>query len=91
MKVERAKDLGEGYLLEAGRATWDESQTSIRDRYPTRSGGFNPHSSSEIPLADISELAVVAVEQNLLSQIEFKPDSFRRFRFAGQEVEGCLS
>ncbi len=70
MKVERAKDLGEGHLLESGRATWDDSQTSIRNRYPTKNDGFNPHSSSEIPLVDISELAIFAAEQDLLNQTE---------------------
>jgi hypothetical protein len=70
MKVEQTKDLGGGHLLEAGRATWDESQVSIRDRYPTCNGGFTPGSSSEIPMGDISELAVFAAEQNLLSQSE---------------------
>lgn len=70
MRVERTKDLGEGHLLESGWATWDDSQTSIRNRYPTKNGGFNPHSSSEIPLDDISELAVFAAEQDLLNPKE---------------------
>lgn len=70
MKVEKTKDLGGGHLVESGRATWDESQTSIRNRYPTKNGGFNPRNSSEIPLDDISELIVFAAEQDLLSAKE---------------------
>jgi len=68
VNVIKTKDLGDGHLLEAGNATWDEMQISVRNRYPTRNGGFNPHSSSEIPLEDVAEIAVFSCDQDLLEQ-----------------------
>jgi hypothetical protein len=70
MKVTKTKDLGGGHLIESGGATWDETETSIRDRYPTRNGGLNPHSSSEIPLGDVAELVVFAADEDLLGAKE---------------------
>ncbi len=70
MKVLKTKDFGGGHLLEAGKSTWDEDEMSVRDRYPTRNGGFNPHSSSEIPLGDVPELVIFAAEQDLLAPNE---------------------
>ena len=66
MEVRTTKDLGDGHLIEVGNATWDGNETSIRNRYPTSTGGFSPRSSSEIPLEDVSEILTVAVDENLL-------------------------
>ena len=70
MKVTKTKDLGGGHLIESGCATWDETEPSIRDRFPTRNGGFNPHSSSEIPLGDVAELVIFAADEDLLEPKE---------------------
>lgn len=70
MKVLKTKDFGGGHLLEAGKSTWDDSEISIRDRYPARNGRFSSHSSSEIPLGDVPELVVFAAEQDLLAPNE---------------------
>jgi len=66
MKVTKTKDLGGGHLIEVGASTWDEKQMSIRNRYSTVNGGFSPRSPSEIPLDDISELMVVAADEDLI-------------------------
>jgi hypothetical protein len=68
MDVTKSVDLGDGHKIEIGKATWDETKTqiSIRDRYPTSTGGFSPHSSSELPLGDIKEITTVVAAEDLL-------------------------
>lgn len=66
MIVEEAVDLGEGHQIEFGRATWNEDRRSVRNRYPTASGGFSPHSSSEIPIEDVVPMAIETLRRNLL-------------------------
>ena len=66
MEVRDSVDLGDGHLIEIGDATWEESQTSIRNRYPTSTGGFSPRSSSEIPIGDIEPLTVALADRDLL-------------------------
>ena len=70
MKVTKTKDLGDGHKIEIGKATWDEEDTSIRNRYPTSTGGFSPHSSSEIPLHDVPEIVSMVIDEDLLSPKE---------------------
>ena len=67
MQITKSKDLSDGHLIEIGKATWDDTQTSVRNRYPTKTGGFSPRSSSEIPLGDIPEIVTVVAEEDLLS------------------------
>ncbi len=66
MEVRETIDLGGGHLIEIGGATWEPSHTSIRNRYPTSTGGFSPRSSSEIPIGDIEPLAIALAERDLL-------------------------
>ena len=66
MDVHDTVDLGEGHLIEFGQATWDAAQTSVRNRYPTSTGGFSPRSSSEIPITDIVPVAVETLRRDLL-------------------------
>ncbi len=66
MEVRDRVDLGDGHLIEIGDATWDASQTSIRNRCPTSTGGFSPRSSSEIPIGDIEPLAIALANRDLL-------------------------
>jgi len=72
MKVRHSVDLGDGHTIEIGIPTWDdtETQTSIRNRYPTSTGGFSPRSSSEIPLADVRHITVAAADDDLLTEAE---------------------
>jgi hypothetical protein len=70
MNVHQTIDLGNGHLIEFGDATWDSNQTSVRDRYPTSTGGFSPRSSSETPIRDIARLAVETLGQNLMTTEE---------------------
>jgi hypothetical protein len=53
MKVEQNINLGNGHSIEIGAATWDSKDRSVRNRYQTASGGFSPHSSSEVPVGDL--------------------------------------
>ena len=66
MDVRDSIDLGNGHLIEIGGATWDEDTTSIRNRYPTSTGGFSPRSSSEIPIDDMEALVIAVGERDLL-------------------------
>jgi len=66
MEVRDKVDLGDGHLIEIGDATWDGSHTSIRNRYPTSTGGFSPRSSSEIPIGDIEYLTIALADRDLL-------------------------
>jgi|SRR6185312_15229093 len=61
MKVEKRINLGNGHSIEFGKATWNEDSISIRNRYPTSTGGFSPRSSSEIPIEDVK----IIVEQSI--------------------------
>jgi hypothetical protein len=66
MEVRESIDLGDGHLIEIGGATWDTEATSVRNRYPTSTGGFSPRSSSEIPLHDFEPMMVVIAARDLL-------------------------
>lgn len=72
MKVEKSIDLGSGHKIEIGSSSWDDSKKSIRNRYPTSTGGFSPHSSSELPVEDISIITLEAIKNDLLSKKELK-------------------
>jgi len=66
MKVEKKIELGNGHSIEFGRATWDERSVSIRNRYPTSTGGFSPRSSSEIPIEDVKIIVMESVRNGYL-------------------------
>lgn len=67
MKVQQVLDLGQGHLVELGQATWNWDCRSIRNRYPTATGGFSPRSSSEIPIEDLPDLIKFAATHDALS------------------------
>lgn len=66
MNVRNTIDLGNNHLIEIGEATWNDSEISIRNRYPTSNGGFSPHRSSEIPLGDLEPIMVAIAQRDLL-------------------------
>ena len=66
MKVQDTIDLGDGHLIEIGDASWDGSQTSVRNRYPTSNGGFGPRSSGEIALGDLPAIVTTVAQRDLL-------------------------
>jgi hypothetical protein len=70
MQVEREVPIGDGRTIEFGRSTWDEERTSVRNRYLTATGGFSPHSSSEMPIEDVVEITVETLRIELLSQFD---------------------
>lgn len=67
MNVQHQLDLGGGHLVELGDATWDPTARSIRNRYPTSTGGFSPRSSSEVPIDDLVDMAAFAARHDELS------------------------
>ena len=62
----------EGHVIEIGHPTWDEDgeKFSVRNRYPTRNGGFSPRSSSEIPIGDLRQIIGVVANEDLLDVAE---------------------
>jgi hypothetical protein len=68
MQVTKSKPILNcpGHTIEIGKATWDDQETSVRNRYPTKTGGFSPRSSSEIPLGDVKEIVSVVADNDLL-------------------------
>jgi hypothetical protein len=67
MEVQHQISLGGGHSVELGQATWDLTTRSIRNRYPTSTGGFSPRSSSEIPIDDIVDMTKFAAQHDELS------------------------
>ena len=72
MNVKKTIDLGSGHKIEFGEATWNNAQTSIRNRYPTSKGGFSPRSSSEIPIEDLKLMIIEAMKNGYISNIDMK-------------------
>jgi hypothetical protein len=70
MEASEVIELSAGHSIEFGKSTWDSGSTSIRNRYMTPSGGFSPHSSSEIPIVDIFPLAMATIHRDYLSRDE---------------------
>lgn len=72
MNVQRSLNLGNGHLIEIGESTWDpHNARSIRDRWPSNSpSGFNPHSSSEVPLESLVPMLSFAAQHDELSAAE---------------------
>ncbi len=66
MDVINSIEIGDGHRIEWGHSTWDPQAISIRDRYPTATGGFSPRSSSELPIEDLEHLITAACNWNLL-------------------------
>lgn len=70
MDVEHDKDLGGGHRIEIGNSTWDNGERSVRDRWPTVTGGFNPRSSSEVPMKSLVPMLEFVAEHDELSIVE---------------------
>lgn len=70
MNVQHTLNMGGGHLIELGESTWDTSARSIRDRWPTSTGGFSPHSSSEVPASSLVPMLTFAAQHDELSAAE---------------------
>jgi len=70
MKVEKTIELGNGHEIDFGKATWDESTVSLRNRYLTSNGAFSPRSSGEIPIEDIKILVKESIKNGFVSNAE---------------------
>ena len=70
MKVEHARDLGKGHSAEIDAATWNPEGRSLRNRYATVNGGFNPDGSSEVPIGDLVPMLQFAGEHDALTAIQ---------------------
>ena len=71
MNVEHTLNLSDGHLIEIGESTWDpQNARSIRDRWPTSTGGFSPRSSSEVPMESLAPMLTFAAQHDELSAAE---------------------
>jgi len=71
MNVQHTLNLGGGHLIELGESTWDpQNARSIRDRWPTSTGGFSPRSSSEVPIESLVPMLNFAAQHDELSAAE---------------------
>jgi hypothetical protein len=70
MKVDQEEDLGNGHRIEIGEATWGGGDRSVRNRFETSTGGFSPHSSSEIPMHDLVPILQFIAQHDELSIAE---------------------
>ena len=71
MNVQHTRDLGGSHHIELGESTWDpQNARSIRDRWPTTTGGFSPHSSSEVPMSSLVPMLTFAAQHDELSAAE---------------------
>jgi len=66
MKVEDKVDLGNGHFIEFGWSSWNETERSVRNRYPTSTGGFSLRSSSEVSLQDFEHMIREIARRDLL-------------------------
>jgi hypothetical protein len=70
MNVQHTLNLG-GHAIELGESTWDpQNARSVRDRWPTSTGGFSPHSSSEVPIESLVPMLKFAAQHDELSAAE---------------------
>ncbi|AXG70582.1 hypothetical protein KORDIASMS9_02822 [Kordia sp. SMS9] len=83
MKVDRIIELGNGHKIEFGTSTWNDNTLSVRNRYPTSTGGFSPRSSSEIPIEDIPIIITSTIENGYLE----KEDIIRIMEVALEELK----
>jgi hypothetical protein len=68
MNVQHTMNLGGGHLIETGESTWDpQGERSIRDRWPTATGGFSPRSSSEVPMKSLVPMLTFVAQHDELS------------------------
>lgn len=71
MNVQHTLDLGDKHFIEIGEATWDPNDRSVRDRWPAASpSGFNPHSSSEVPISSLVPMLTFVAQHDELSAAE---------------------
>jgi len=66
MKVTDTVRIDERHSIEFGRATWNDTDLSVRDRWTTSTGGFSPRSSSELPLGSIPDIIIETAKRDLL-------------------------
>lgn len=66
MNVEEQVDIEEGYSIEWGTSSWSDNALSVRNRYETSTGGFSPHSSSELPIGDLKHLVVESAKRDYI-------------------------
>jgi hypothetical protein len=71
MNVQHTQNLGGSHLIEIGQATWDpQNARSIRDRWPTTTGGFSPRSSREVPIESLVPMLTFAAQHDELTAAE---------------------
>ena len=66
----RTPPLAAGNTIEIGESTWNPTHRSIRDRWPTSTGGFSPRSSSEVPMDSLVPMLTFAAQHDELCAAE---------------------
>ncbi|WP_263820012.1 hypothetical protein [Salinibacter sp.] len=67
MDVQDRLKISDTHSIEWGKASWDDKEKSIRNRYDTESGRFTPHNASEIPFGDLERLVVESAKRDHIS------------------------
>ncbi len=71
MNVQHTTPVSPGHMIELGESTWNpEEERSIRDRWVNRRGGFDPHTSSEVPISSLVPMLAFAAQHDELSAAE---------------------
>ena len=71
MEVKDSTPKSGGHKIEWGKATWNNSEKSIRNRYDnTTTGKFNKTGSSEIPWEDFKMMIKESIARGELNNIE---------------------
>jgi len=66
MNVRETIPLANGCAIEIGGSTWNPTESSVRYRCPNSRGGFDPHSSSELPVSMIEPILTSCINRDML-------------------------
>lgn len=59
-----------GLVAHGGHSSWSDQEDSIRLAWSTRGGGFDPISSSEVPVWGLVELACAAADRDVFDTVQ---------------------
>ncbi|GEM_PF-2087288 len=66
MQVHKSIGTKHGGKIEFGQGSWDDEESSVRLRWDRDDGGFDPISSSEVPLWGLRELVCECAKRDML-------------------------
>jgi len=65
IQIKGGGELQFGIVEHGGHSSWKESDNSIRLAWRTKDGGFDPISSSEMPIWGLVEMVCAAAERDV--------------------------